>query len=338
MDTRTEPIRQDIDQIRESMTDKMGQIESKIKGTVEDTTETLKRGLDVKYQVGEHPWAAMGAALLAGYALGSMGGSSSSSSPATYRYRDDFRHSDFRAAEPMRYYGGNGQSADWQSSQHNGDWRPNQPASQPSGAQQGDTRQSSSFNSGYTPQGAQQQSSDSSFLNDVMGQLGGELDTLKTAAISSLIGLLRDTVKQNLPGVYQEAERLRQGPQSASSGAYTAASNPANSSGESAYPSRANYGTASGSTYPSSGSTSYRPESGTSSSQTGVGSGEGEFYREADITEGGRAPTYQRTPEIYPAGSSQQDQTKLSTQRDVGRNPNYDFIPPSSHGEPDGRP
>src|SRR3712207_2880549 len=98
MDMRTEPIRQDIDQIRDSMTDKMEQIEAKIKGTVEDTTETLKRGLDVKYQVGEHPWAALGAAVLAGYALGSMGSSSSSSStPSTYRYRSDYQHNDFRS-------------------------------------------------------------------------------------------------------------------------------------------------------------------------------------------------------------------------------------------------
>ena len=43
MDQRTEPIRQDIDAIRDSMTDKIEQIETKIKGTVEDTRRGLGR-------------------------------------------------------------------------------------------------------------------------------------------------------------------------------------------------------------------------------------------------------------------------------------------------------
>jgi len=69
MDQRTEPIRQDIDAIRESMTDKIEQIETKIKGTVEDT----RRMVDIKYQVSQRPWAALGVSLLVGYTLGSIG-------------------------------------------------------------------------------------------------------------------------------------------------------------------------------------------------------------------------------------------------------------------------
>jgi len=70
MDQRTEPIRQDIDSIRDSMTDKIEQIETKIKGTVEDT----RRMVDIKYQVSQRPWAALGVSLLVGYTLGSLGG------------------------------------------------------------------------------------------------------------------------------------------------------------------------------------------------------------------------------------------------------------------------
>jgi ElaB/YqjD/DUF883 family membrane-anchored ribosome-binding protein len=70
MDQRTEPIRQDIDAIRDSMTYKIEQIESKIKGTVEDT----RRMVDIKYQVSQRPWAALGVSLLVGYTLGSIGG------------------------------------------------------------------------------------------------------------------------------------------------------------------------------------------------------------------------------------------------------------------------
>src|SRR5262245_25381872 len=86
MDKRTEPIRQDIDSIRDSMTDKMEQIESKIKGTVEDT----RRMVDVKYRVSQRPWAALGASILIGYALGSIGGDDTPAAP--------------RPGEPVRYY------------------------------------------------------------------------------------------------------------------------------------------------------------------------------------------------------------------------------------------
>jgi ElaB/YqjD/DUF883 family membrane-anchored ribosome-binding protein len=75
MDARTEPIHDDIQAIRSSMTDKMEQIEARIRGTVEDTTTSLQNMVDLRYQVGNHPWAALGTSLLIGYALGSLGGS-----------------------------------------------------------------------------------------------------------------------------------------------------------------------------------------------------------------------------------------------------------------------
>src|SRR5215203_5450175 len=87
MDQGTEPIRQDINTIRDSMTDKIEQIETKIKGTVEDT----RRMVDVKYQVSQRPWAALGVSLLVGYTLGSIGGG-------------DDTHDQPQRGEPFRYY------------------------------------------------------------------------------------------------------------------------------------------------------------------------------------------------------------------------------------------
>ena len=86
MDQRTEPIRQDIDSIRDSMTDKIEQIETKIKGTVEDT----RRMVDIKYQVSQRPWTALGISLLVGYTLGSIGGDDTRAQP--------------QRGEPFRYY------------------------------------------------------------------------------------------------------------------------------------------------------------------------------------------------------------------------------------------
>src|SRR6185503_10568279 len=86
MDQGTEPIRQDIDSIRDSMTDKIEQIETKIKGTVEDT----RRMVDIKYQVSQRPWTALGISLLVGYTLGSIGGDDTPAQP--------------QRGEPFRYY------------------------------------------------------------------------------------------------------------------------------------------------------------------------------------------------------------------------------------------
>jgi len=308
MDTRTEPIRQDIDNLRDSMTDKMGQIEAKIKGTVDDTTETIKRGLDVKYQVSEHPWTALGVAVLAGYALGSMGGNDSQ--PSTNRYRQDFRYQDARPGEPMRYYG--------EAEQRNQDWGKSQNTSY--SASSSPSRNENTYRNDDDRN--RQQSSSGGFVDDVMGQLGVELDTLKTAAISSLVNLLRDTVKQNLPGVYSEAERLRTGSAPAnSSSSMGSSSNGSNTMNRPSYANTSASSTGSGYTNPSN---------------SAPNSGEGEFYRDADITEG-RTNRYERTPDMYPAGSSESDKVP-SNQSEVGRNPNYDMVPPAPHANPDGRP
>lgn len=69
MDQSTNDIRQDIDTIRGSMTDKLEAIETRIKGTVDDTTTNIKQTFDFKHQVRQHPWAAFGAAVAAGYLL-----------------------------------------------------------------------------------------------------------------------------------------------------------------------------------------------------------------------------------------------------------------------------
>jgi ElaB/YqjD/DUF883 family membrane-anchored ribosome-binding protein len=52
------------------MTGKLEAIETKIKGTVDDTTSSIKRTFDFKYQVGQHPWVAFGAAIAVGFMLG----------------------------------------------------------------------------------------------------------------------------------------------------------------------------------------------------------------------------------------------------------------------------
>jgi hypothetical protein len=170
MDQRTEPIRQDIDSIRDSMTDKIEQIETKIKGTVEDT----RRMVDIKYQVSQRPWAALGVSLLVGYTLGSIGGG------------EDTRAQPQRG-EPFRYY--------------------DQPHDDR--ARSTHERDSDSRNSSFTQHADTRRAAQPGMLDQIMDQFGDEFQLLKAAAITSVIGLVRDAVRQNLPALDQELGRLR---------------------------------------------------------------------------------------------------------------------------------
>src|SRR5215212_1875533 len=242
MDQRTEPIRQDIDSIRDSMTDKIGQLETKIKGTVEDT----RRMVDVKYQVSQRPWAALGVSLLVGYTLGSIGGG------------DDTRAQPQRG-EPFRYYD-----------------QPHDDHVREAREYAADSRSSS-----FTQKADTRRATQPGMLDQIMDQFGDEFQLLKAAAITSVISLVRDTVRQNLPALDQELGRLR----SEQDGNSTSASMRANNT--------------------------TRKPSGNDASR---------YYDTADT------PLRERVV------------GEMSTQADVGRSPNYDFIPPAPHAEPGGRP
>ena len=171
MDSRTEPIRQDIEAIRDSMTDKMEQIESKIKGTVEDTTTSLKQIVDVRYQVGERPWTVLGLSVLAGFALGSMGGETSHPPQPQPQ-----------PGQPFRYY----------------------PVDQHDRPSDYDAREhyAASLSAPRAP-------AQPGFFDQLNEQFGDEISMLKTAAMTTLIGVLRDTLQQSLPNLGREYNRLR---------------------------------------------------------------------------------------------------------------------------------
>ncbi len=169
MDSRTEPIRQDIEAIRDSMTGKIEQIESKIKGTVEDTTSSLKQIVDVRYQVGERPWTALGLSVLAGFALGSVGGEPS-------------HPPEPQPGQPFRYY----------------------PVDQHERA--GDHEARAHY---AASQAAPRPPAQPGFFEQLNEQFGDEISMLKTAAMTTLIGVLRDTLQQSMPSLSREYDRLR---------------------------------------------------------------------------------------------------------------------------------
>jgi len=225
------------------MTDKIEQIETKIKDTVDDT----RRMVDVKYQVSQRPWAALGVSMLVGYTLGSIGGNDTRTQP--------------QRGEPFRYYGEPNDDRARSAREHDLD----------------------SHSTAFAQHTNTRRTAQPGMLDQIMDQFGDEIQLLKAAAVTSVIGLVRDAVRQNLPALDQELGRLR----SEQDGNSTTTSAAA----------RANY--------------TARTTSGTDSSP---------YYDTADTALRDRAVG------------------ERSTQADVGRSPNYDFIPPAPHAEPGGRP
>jgi ElaB/YqjD/DUF883 family membrane-anchored ribosome-binding protein len=204
MDQRTESIKQDIDATRDSMTDKMEQIEARVKGTVEDikgsvedTVENVKQAFDLRQQVDQRPWTMLGASVLAGYVLGSLGGDSP------------------RSIESLPYYaqpnGAASAHSEYQSVGYpdrrrddNASYLSSSPASYP--VSPSSPSSPSSYPSSYP---ATQRRSEPGLMAGIMDQFGDELETLKGAAIVTVGNMLREMLKKNLPEFAEEFEHAR---------------------------------------------------------------------------------------------------------------------------------
>jgi hypothetical protein len=152
------------------MTDKMEMIESKVKGTVDTTVQTVKRTFDVKEQVREHPWVAFGAAVATGYVLGSLGGSSE---PEPRR--------DYQRGEAVQYY-----------------------------SLRDDKHEREAHRNGNTSHNRNEQAAqEPGFFDSIVDQFGDELETMKTAAITAATTMLRDMIRQNLPQFAESYEKAR---------------------------------------------------------------------------------------------------------------------------------
>jgi len=84
---RPDELRQQIDATRDDLTTKVEALEQRVmdtvdeartavldtvaavKGTVRDTVDSFKQAIDLRHQVRNHPWAALGGAVAAGYVL-----------------------------------------------------------------------------------------------------------------------------------------------------------------------------------------------------------------------------------------------------------------------------
>lgn len=145
MDQRSDHIRQDIESTRASLDDKLDALETKARQT-----------FDLNHQVAERPWMALGAAVAAGYVLGSLGGESDL---------------------PQRWHGQPVTTTDY--NQH-----------------------------AYQQTNTVSHPSEPSATDRIMSHFDDEIEMLKSAAISTITTMLHDAIRQYVPQISQQMDRL----------------------------------------------------------------------------------------------------------------------------------
>lgn len=200
MDPQPDVIRQQIDQTRSSLTEKLETLEAEVKGTVQtaketvesakeavestfttaketvqDTidsvketmasaTETVKRTFDVPYQVDRHPWAMLGLSLVSGIVFGAFLGGRS-----TNGRRVASRMSEASVVPPERP--GIAPQAAWSRPTPEEPGRPG-------------------------------------FMDKLSSQLGDELEKVKDLTITTLVGVVGDVAKRSLPVLAHTVEDM----------------------------------------------------------------------------------------------------------------------------------
>jgi uncharacterized protein YjbJ (UPF0337 family) len=188
-------IRHQIEETRESLTEKLESLEGQVKEavgtvtdtietvkhTVEDTVESVKSGVehtvdsvktslsdtvdsvketfDMSRQIDRHPWTAVGCSLLAGVAAGYLFGGSRSRGPSYGRGIPGMEQL-IPGYQPAR----------------------------PAEAPRQEFRQE-----------ARQEPAQPGIAQSLLNSFGGELDNIKHVALGALIGIARDALKQALP-------------------------------------------------------------------------------------------------------------------------------------------
>jgi len=168
-------IRQQIDETRSSLTEKLESLEGQVRGTVQDakatvectirnvkdsvhdTVETVKRTFDVRYQTERHPWAMVGGSVVAGFVIGSLAG-------RRPRRRPLFNSQDGRAEYSLSSLAA--------------------PAPRPESSE---------------PPREERAKSKPGLLSQLLVQFDDEIDQLKKLAVGALVGVVRDWVKQSVP-------------------------------------------------------------------------------------------------------------------------------------------
>jgi len=180
-------IREQIEETRSSLTEKLETLEEQVRGTVqsakasvEDTIDTVKSSVqhtvtsvkqtfDLKYQVERHPWTMLGGSFLTGFVLGNY----------VQGRREEQLHgvggAVYPAAAPEQTRSSLA-SEDYSGYRPKGSWPESAPAQAP------------------TARAAQP-----GFLSRLLGTFDDEIEKVKEVAIGAAMGVVRDLAKQSFP-------------------------------------------------------------------------------------------------------------------------------------------
>jgi ElaB/YqjD/DUF883 family membrane-anchored ribosome-binding protein len=176
MDPQPDVIRQQIEETRSHLTEKLETLEAEVKGTVQSAKETVeetissvketmtnakeavKRTFDVRYQVDQHPWAMLGLSAISGLALGVLVGGRLTTSRRVAR-----RMSEASVEPPMRH----AESAPARAWSRLTQREPGQPG----------------------------------FLDKLADHLGDEVDKAKDLAIQTAVRVVDNVVRQSIPAL-----------------------------------------------------------------------------------------------------------------------------------------
>lgn len=182
MDQEPNLIRQQIDETRSSLTDKLETLENQVRGTVAnakssveetiqnvkctvtDTVQKVKRNLDLGYQVEQHPWAMFGASVAAGFLAGTL--------------------------LPRRLPSANGWATHERPEERQSRYVPAAPTV--SEARLAETEQVSK----------------PSWFGNLLHQFDSEIQQAKELAIGAAVGVVRDLVKQAVPQLGPQIEEV----------------------------------------------------------------------------------------------------------------------------------
>jgi len=186
MDPQPDVIRQQIEETRSNLTEKLETLEAEVKGTVqsaketvenakeaveetinnvkekvESATETVKRTFDIPYQVDRHPWAMMGLSLVSGVVAGALVGGRVGRGDRVARRMSE------ASREPLERT----EAAALSRPSYEGAARPG-------------------------------------FFDKLTSQLGDEFEKVKDLAVSTMVGVVGDVARKSIPALGQAVEEM----------------------------------------------------------------------------------------------------------------------------------
>jgi len=191
MDQGANNLRQGIEDTRAALDDKLSTLESKAQDTIDRARETL----DLRSQVAERPWLALGAAVAAGYVLGSMGGNDQPQQ-GRYQFTETER---FRQGQPRAF---EVQSPDELRR------RQQDTAAPPQSIEERGYEEARRF----TPAMLQHERQPTASGGGLMAEFEDEISMLKTAALNTIRDLLRETVRAYVPALGDQLDRVANEP------------------------------------------------------------------------------------------------------------------------------